>query len=93
MTTAYNLPEIHLVAVPKAEWEQLRKEMKEIRNSLLSSGLEVLDNTDLKKLLKVSERTLATWREEGILPYSKVGGKIYYDPKEIQDVLSRNRVR
>jgi hypothetical protein len=37
-----------------------------------------LDNQEVMELLKVSPRTLQNLRDTRALPFSKVGGKIYY---------------
>lgn len=41
-------------------------------------GDDLLDNQDLKMLLKISERTLVRFRSSGLLPYKKIRRKIYY---------------
>lgn len=44
-------------------------------------------------LLQVSPGTLQNLRINGTLPYTKVGGIIYYDAEEIQNVMDTNRVQ
>ena len=44
-------------------------------------------------LLQVSPGTLQNLRINGTLPYTKVGGIIYYDASEIQNVMDANRVQ
>ena len=44
-------------------------------------------------LLQVSPGTLQNLRINGTLPYTKVGGIIYYDSEEIQNVMTANRVQ
>jgi hypothetical protein len=44
-------------------------------------------------LLQVSPGTLQNLRINGTLPYTKVGGIIYYDAEEIQGVMTANRVQ
>jgi len=44
------------------------------------------------ELLQVSPGTLQNLRINGTLPYTKVGGIIYYDTEEIQKVMEANRV-
>jgi len=51
---------------------------------------EVLTNPDVEKILKVSQRTLQSWRDSGILKHSKVEGKIYYRLKDIQELINKN---
>lgn len=42
---------------------------------------EWLDNTDVKQLLKISDRTLHRLRNTGNIPSKKIGGKWYYPRK------------
>ena len=51
-----------------------------------------LKSPELRKLLNVSSGTLQTLRINGTLPYSKVGGIIFYDADEIQKVMDENKV-
>ena len=39
------------------------------------------DNADMMELFKVSLRTLQRWRDDGIIPFKKVGGKIVEECK------------
>ena len=41
-------------------------------------------------ILKISKRTLANYRKEGLLPYSKIDGKIYFKAADIQKLLEKN---
>ena len=56
--------------------------MSKHRNML--DGELLLDNQDLCFLLKVSNRTLQRYRDEGKLPYFRVKAKIYYRASEIR---------
>ncbi len=37
-----------------------------------------IDAQDVMQKLHISLRTLQTWRTNGILPYSRIRGKLYY---------------
>lgn len=49
-----------------------------------------LDNQDVCLLLNISNRTLQTYRDKGILPYSQIGAKIYYKASDIDLFLNQN---
>ncbi len=70
--------------------------LEEIRNLITkqSSGTlkKYLKSSDVMDLLQVSPGTLQNLRINGTLPYTKVGGIIYYDAEEIQNVMTANRV-
>lgn len=52
-----------------------------------------LKSSEVMDLLQVSPGTLQNLRINGTLPYTKVGGIIYYDVEEIQNVMDANRVQ
>ena len=52
----------------------------------------LLDNIDIQKLFKISSRTASNWREEGILPYSQIKGKIYYKLSDIKKIIDENYI-
>lgn len=52
-----------------------------------------LKSSEVMDLLQVSPGTLQNLRINGTLPYTKVGGIIYYDASEIQNVMDANRVQ
>lgn len=49
-----------------------------------------LDNQDVMQSLHISPRTLQTLRSNGILPYSRIGNKLYYRKQDILKILSDN---
>lgn len=50
-----------------------------------------LKSYEVRKLLNISPGTLQNLRINGTLPYTKVGGVIYYDYADIQNMLSANK--
>ena len=48
--------------------------------------------SELLEMLQISPGTLQNLRVNGTLPYTKVGGIIFYDSEEIQKVMDNNRV-
>ncbi len=66
------------------------KEMINYQSSFASK--KWLKSPEVRDLLSISPGTLQNFRINGTLPYSKVGGVIYYDYEEIQKVLEGNRI-
>ena len=65
----------------------------EISNLIESTALEDwIDNQDVSNMLHVSPRTLQTLRSNGTLPFSRIGGKIYYLRRDIQKILADNYI-
>ena len=49
-----------------------------------------MDNSEVMRALNISQRTLQTLRSNGTLPYSQIGGKLYYKRADIEKLLDRN---
>ena len=52
-----------------------------------------LKSSEVMDLLQISPGTLQNLRINGTLPYTKIGGIIYYDAQEIQQIMEENRVQ
>ena len=70
--------------------------LDDIKNLLSqqSSGTikKYLKSSEVMDLLQVSPGTLQNLRINGTLPYTKIGGIIFYDAKDIQHVMDKNRI-
>lgn len=71
---------------------ELLEEIKELFNAKGSNSKKWLKSTDVMKMLKISPGTLQNLRSNGTIPYTKIGGLIYYDAGEIERVMEENRV-
>jgi len=56
-------------------------------------GEKWLDIQETCQLLKISKRTLQNYRDNGILPYSQIAGKIYFKASDIQSHLEKHYTR
>jgi hypothetical protein len=65
--------------------------LKSIENSKALDN-DLWDNADIIRKWKVSERTIASWRSNKQIGYTKVNGKIYYTPEDRALFLSKNHV-
>jgi len=50
------------------------------------------DNQTVMQILHISSRTLQSLRTKGILPYSRIGNKIYYCRQDIIKILSTHYI-
>jgi hypothetical protein len=50
-----------------------------------------LKSNEAKELLEVSNGTLQNLRNNGTLPFTKIGGVIYYNRDDIQKMLLQNK--
>ena len=49
-----------------------------------------LDDQDVCHILNISKRTLRTYHDKGILPFSKIIGSIYYKPEDVEELLTNS---
>jgi hypothetical protein len=76
----------------------LSQEIKEIKvriELIRLSRAELLkntwiDNQDVLQTLHISKRTLQTYRDNGVLPYSKIQGRFYYKVSDVEELLESN---
>ncbi|MBR1546815.1 MAG: helix-turn-helix domain-containing protein [Prevotella sp.] len=55
----------------------------------LLDGERYLTDKEVSEILKVSRRTLQEYRNNGILPYIPLGGKILYRESDLQELLEK----
>lgn len=85
--------------ITKEDLHVFRRQLLEDLLQLLSNwkpreGLkQVLKSAEVRKLLKISPATLQSLRINGTLPYTKVGGSIYYRMEDIERLLEGNLVK
>ena len=79
--------------------EKLSKKLSEIgkdlkslvnTNEVFDKEDKPLDNQDVSLLLNVSHRTLQRYRSEGLLPFFKLGQKIYYKTSDVREFVYKN---
>lgn len=78
-------------------FEQLKKSLADLlmRSNKLNPPVikdEWWDNQDVCRLLGISLRTLQSYRDKGLLPYSQIGHKCYYKIEDIERFIEENKV-
>ena len=83
---------MELKLISQQEYDDIQQQLAEIKEMVKSDRRpEILDNADLIQMLKVSTRTLANWREDGTIKYSKIGSKIYYRQEDVDELLKKHQ--
>ena len=73
--------------------EELFQELKQILGTTQNQNQDPWIKTpELKKLLKISHGTLQNLRVNGTIPYTKIGGIIYYNRQEILKIIESNKI-
>ena len=66
---------------------ELLEDIKNLFNIKVSEQKLWLRSSEVKELLKISSGTLQNLRIKGILSYTRVGGTLYYNYKDIEKML------
>ncbi len=73
---------------------ELLQDIRKLLTKQTSGNLKrYLKSSEVMELLQLSPGTLQNLRINGTLPYSKVGGIIYYDSEEIHKLMNKNRIQ
>jgi len=70
---------------------QLISDLKRLLQSQENAKKEWLRSNEVRKLLKISPGTLQTFRVNGILNPSKIGGIMFYKMQEIETLMNSNK--
>ncbi len=69
--------------------DTLQKAIKKLQEKEADLAKEFIGDEELRERLGVSRTTLYNWRKEGIIPYKRIGNKIYYPWKAIQEIMGQ----
>ncbi len=72
---------------------ELLSELKEIFGTTSNQQKQWLKSQEVRKLLGISPGTLQHLRVIGTLPYTKIGGTLYYKYEEVIQMLEQNKKR
>lgn len=62
-----------------------------IKESMGEPGKRWLKSCEVKKMLGISHGFLQTLRDSGTLPFTKIGGSIYYDFEDITKMMASGK--
>jgi len=73
--------------------KKMEAEIDTMSDGNLSCDNKWISGEAVMKKLRISKRTLQTYRDNGILPYSVVIGKFFYNVGDIEKMLDSNYVK
>ena len=82
--------------IEKQELEEIKDTLKFIQDKIkyLTKNKAVngnwIDNQEASEYLKVRPRTLQNYRDNKTLPFTKLGGKVYYKLSDIEAMLEKS---
>ena len=90
-----------IICIGEKTWTHLLDQLKEL--SALASQVRrrfepqtsdgYMDSADVCRVLNITKRTLQSYRDKGILPYTRIGGKFFYRERDLADCLERRTIK
>ena len=90
---------MEIVPTEKRTFEQMMQRFEDFAKQVNAhcgqnrSNKNWLDNKQVCELLKISSRTLQTYRNTGVLPYSQIGRKCYYKASNIEQFINQQQIK
>lgn len=84
------------IILTSEQFERIEKSINELKEIIVAKKKNSpltdtwLDIQDVCFLLKVSKRTLQAYRDNRVLPFSQISGKIYFKASDIEEHLLKH---
>ena len=90
----FNKTDMSIEIVTKEDLQHFRRQLLEDLQEILKPETQIekewLKGNEVRQLLKISTGTLQNLRLNGTLPFTKIGGIIFYNAKGIDALLNGN---
>ena len=86
-----------IIAIESKTFEQMKERFKGFSNQVKDlcgdnqDKEQWLGNEDVCALLQISLRTLQSYRDSGMLPFSLIGRKFYYRVSDMQQLIDNSK--
>jgi len=80
--------------ITKSDLLDFKREIIKELNNLLTDKPQTskwLKSADVRKMLNISSGTLQNFRVKGVLPYTKIGGTVFYDYYDVMKIMQKNK--
>lgn len=87
---------MEVIAIQKSALDRMKNELKELlelaenatrKYTSIFKEEKWLDNQEVCLIMNITKRTLQTYKDKGLLPYSKLNRKNYYKLSDVQALL------
>jgi hypothetical protein len=84
-----------IILMSSEQFQELIQEINEVKDLLLKKSKkndlpELLRSSEVHKLLKIGPSSLAGLRQNGTIPFTKIGGSIYHFKEDIKKIIYNN---
>lgn len=89
---------MEVITIEKEAFKQIMDKLQSLEDRFIKLKIDAqtplserwLDNQDVLLLLKISKRTLQSYRDERRIPFTQIGHKIYYKASDVEKFLKKN---
>ena len=87
---------MEVIAIQKSALDRINNELKsllELTENATTKYIQIfkeekwLDNQEVCLMMNITKRTLQTYKDKGLLPYSRLNRKNYYKRSDVQALL------
>ena len=87
---------MEVIAIQKSAFDGMKNELKDLlemtkdateKYASIFNKEKWLDNQEVCLMMNITKRTLQTYKDKGLLPYSKLNRKNYYKLTDVQALL------
>ncbi len=86
-----------IIAIESKTFDQMKERFKDFSRQVKNlcgdnqDKEKWLRNEDVCNLLQISLRTLQSYRDSGILPFSQIGRKCYYRVSDVEQLINQSK--
>lgn len=86
-----------IIAIESKAFEQIKERFKDFSRQVKElcgdsqQKEQWLNNEDVCSLLQISKRTLQSYRDNGVLPFSQIGRKCYYKISDVEQLVNYSK--
>ena len=88
---------MEVITIESKAFLELVGKIEAINSLLTSTEKETkerwLDNEEAMQILKVSKRTIQSYRDSGIISFSQLKNKIYYKLSDVEELLNKHYIK
>jgi hypothetical protein len=90
---------MEIIAIEKRTFEQMMQSFENFTcqvKKLCGNNRNTeqwLNNDEVCELLKISKRTLQSYRDNGTVPFSQIGHKCYYKASDIKQMINKQQIK
>jgi hypothetical protein len=88
---------MEVITIDSEAFKKIMEALAEVKKGLVEKATPKLeemwlDNEDVSKILRVTDRTLQNYRDRRVIPFSQFGNKIYYKASDIEAHLEKHKI-